>query len=76
MRKITILAALAAAIGLSAVAVGSPAEAAMMKKDEMMMHKMKHHPMCHAMVHGKKQMVMCHTRKDHMMTHKKTHIMK
>ncbi len=75
MKTTRILAALAVAVGLSAAAMGSPAEAAMMKKDHMMMHKPMHHPMCHTMMHGKKHMVMCHTKKDHMMMHKPMHHM-
>ncbi len=76
MKTTRILTALAVAVGLSAAVMGSPADAAMMKKDNMMMmHKHKHHPMCHTMMHGKKHMMMCHTKKDHMMMHKKMHKM-
>jgi hypothetical protein len=75
MKTTRILAALAVAVGFSAGVMGVPAEAAMMKKDNMMMHKKMHHPMCHTMMHGKKHMMMCHTKKDHMMMHKKMHKM-
>lgn len=78
MKTPRIFAACALATGLSVVAFGAPAEAAMMKKPMMMGKPMTYktmRPMCPTMMHGKKHMIMCHTKRDHMMMKKPMHKM-